>query len=50
MSFADRKDGDILDIYDVISIAFVSFVCGMIVGIMIMAIAVASGEGRKETD
>ena len=35
---------------DMISAFFIGLVCGAIAGIFIMAIVVASGEGRRDTE
>ena len=35
---------------EVISAFFIGMACGGVVGIFILAIAIAAGEGRKDTD
>lgn len=47
MSFAeDRKEVHM----DIVAALFIGFVGGVIFGVFVMAIAVASGEGRRDTD
>lgn len=45
--FCRRQKGGCMDI---VAALFIGFVGGVIFGVFVMAIAVASGEGRRDTD